>query len=164
MSNNCQEYIMNYNTVYEKRLRTMLCAFLWCSPYIYIVLLGCESLREVIPLFFDYFIYIFLVAIFESWIMIGIIEICSRRKKCFSRLHTKRLLKKYSPVPATIVKYRRIPHSTSRPGKWIESIPILDVDGTEMIGNSFVGSSPEIGTDCIVIIYKNKCWIIKVLT
>ncbi len=130
---------MNYSTVYEKRMRTGLCVLLWCSPYIWAVLSGCDPLRELIPLFFDYFIYVFLAAIFTSWIMIVAIELCSRRKKCFSRLHTKRLLKKYSPISATIVKYSRIPHSTSRPGKWIEIIPIVDVDGTEIIGNSFEG-------------------------
>lgn len=151
---------MNYNTVYEKRLRTLLCFILWCSPYIHVVLSGCDSLREVIPFFYDYSLTIFLVATVSSWIMIAAIEICSRRTKCFSHLHTKRLLKKYSPIPSTIVKYRRIAHSTSRPGMWIEIIPIVDVNGTEIIGNSFVDLSPEIGTKCKVVLYKNKCWIV----
>lgn len=80
---------MNYQTVYEKRLRTLLCILLWCSPYICAVLAGCDSFRKVIPLFYDYFIFIFLATMVLSWIMIMIIEICSRRKKCFSHFHTK---------------------------------------------------------------------------
>lgn len=151
---------MDYNTVYEKRLRTVLCLFIWCSPYALAVLSGCYPLYECIPFFYDNFVYFFIAEIVLSWVIIAAIEVCSRRKKCFSRLHTKHLLKKYSPVPATIVKYRRKPHSTSRPGKWIEMIPILDVKGTEVIGNSFVDLSPEIGTKCKVVLYKNKCWII----
>lgn len=151
---------MNYPTVYEKRLRTVLCILLWCSPYSYLILAGCDPLREVIPFFYDNFLLIFIAAIVLSWSMIIVIEICSRRKQCFTRLRTKRLLKKYAPVPATIVKYQRIPHSTSRPGKWIECVPILEVNGTEMTGNAFVNASPEAGTACKVILFQNTCWII----
>lgn len=151
---------MNYNTVYERKIRTALCVLLWCSPYICCIISGCDALRKVIPSFFDYFVYIFIAEVLASWIMIAAIEICSRRKKCFSRLRTKQLLKKYSSVAATIVKCRRKPHATSRPGKWIEIIPIVKIDETEIIGNSFADSAPDIGTECTVILFKNKCWIV----
>ena len=153
---------MNYQTVYEKKLRTALCLLLWCSPYLSLALLGCDWLYTVIPLFYDAFIWFFIAGTLASWSLMIVIAVCSRRKNCFSHLRIKRLLKQYTPIPATIINYGKIPHSTARPGKWIEWIPVVDVNGTEMIGNSFVDSAPEAGTKCEVILYQNKCWIVCV--
>lgn len=151
---------MKYQTVYERHLRKAIFYILWCSPYLLLIVENSDILCETVPSFRKYFIFIFLACMLLSWIMIAVVEICSRKMNCFGQLRSKRLLNKYGSVPAEIVDYKRIPHNTSRPGKWMEYVPVVSINGSQMIGYSFVNSSPEIGTKCSVVVYHDKCWVV----